>query len=185
MLRALAIRNFAIISELELRLDSGFTAITGETGAGKSIIVDALGLLLGDRAESSLVASGSKQADLSATFSLSGLHTAREWLEEQAMEDDDELIIRRVLTADGRSRAWINGRSATISQLAELGANLVEIHGQHQHQLLEKSDTQRRILDQQLDAALIRPVVDAYTLWRDAHQAMNEFDQDAGDPEQL
>ncbi len=185
MLRALAIRNFAIISELELRLDSGFTAITGETGAGKSIIVDALGLLLGDRAESSLVASGSKQADLSATFSLSGLHTAREWLEEQAMEGDDELIIRRVLTADGRSRAWINGRSATISQLAELGANLVEIHGQHQHQLLEKSDTQRRILDQQLDAALIRPVVDAYTLWRDAHQAMNEFDQDAGDPEQL
>ena len=185
MLRALAIRNFTIISELELRLDPGFSAITGETGAGKSILVDALGLLLGDRAESTLVASGSKQAELSATFSLGHLTAARNWLEEQAMDEEDELIIRRVLTVDGRSRAWINGRSATISQLAELGANLVEIHGQHEHQLLEKPDTQRRILDQQLDEGLIRPVIDAYTLWRDAHQAMNEFEQDAGDPEQL
>ena len=185
MLRALAIRNFAIINDLELKLDSGFTAITGETGAGKSILVDALGLLLGDRAESTLVASGSKQAELSATFVLDELSAARAWLEEQAMDEDDELIIRRVLSADGRSRAWINGRSATVGQLSELGAMLVEIHGQHEHQLLEKPDTQRRLLDQQIDEDLLKPVVSAHRQWQDLRQALEDFEREAGDPEQL
>ena len=185
MLRALAIRNFAIISDLELRLDTGFTVITGETGAGKSILVDALGLLLGDRAESTLVASDSKQAELSATFVLDGLTAARAWLEDQAMDEDDELIIRRVLSADGRSRAWINGRSATVGQLSELGAMLVEIHGQHEHQLLEKSDTQRRLLDQQLDGDLLQPVVSAHKQWHDIRLALDGFEREAGDPEQL
>jgi DNA repair protein RecN (Recombination protein N) len=185
MLRALAIRNFAIINDLELKLDSGFTAITGETGAGKSILVDALGLLLGDRAESTLVASGSKQAELSATFVLDELSAARAWLEEQAMDEDDELIIRRVLSADGRSRAWINGRSATVGQLSELGAMLVEIHGQHEHQLLEKPDTQRRLLDQQIDEDLLKPVASAHRQWQDLRQALEDFEREAGDPEQL
>jgi DNA repair protein RecN (Recombination protein N) len=185
MLRALAINNFAIISELELRLEAGFSAVTGETGAGKSILVDALGLLLGDRAESTLVAAGSRQAELSATFDLDGLPHARAWLEDQAMDEDDELILRRVISADGRSRAWINGRTATIGQLAELGEMLVEIHGQHEHQQLEKPDTQRRLLDGEVAAAKLEAVTDAFDRWRNAQQELEQFEQDAGDADQL
>ncbi len=185
MLRALAIRNFAIISELDLKLEPGFTAITGETGAGKSILVDALGLLLGDRAESSLVAPGCKQAELAATFTLEGVPHAREWLEEQAMEEDDELLLRRVISADGRSRAWINGRSATIGQLGELGALLVEIHGQHEHQQLEKPDTQRRLLDGEIPPDLVTAVAESFGDWRSAQQELERFEQEAGDPDQL
>lgn len=185
MLRALAIRNFAIISELDLKLDTGFTAITGETGAGKSILVDALGLLLGDRAESSLVAPDCKQAELAATFTLEGMPSARSWLENQAMEEDDELIVRRVISADGRSRAWINGRNATIGQLGELGSLLVEIHGQHEHQQLEKADTQRRLLDDEVPGEQIAAVAKAFDQWRVALRELEHFEQDAGDPDQL
>jgi DNA repair protein RecN (Recombination protein N) len=185
MLRTLAIRNFAIINELDLRLEAGFTAITGETGAGKSILVDALGLLLGDRAESSLVAPGCKQAELAASFTLEGMPHARDWLEEQAMEEDDELLLRRVISADGRSRAWINGRSATIGQLGELGALLVEIHGQHEHQQLEKPDSQRRLLDSEIPADQVSAVARAFSDWRAARAELERFEQDAGDPDQL
>jgi len=185
MLRALAIRNFAIISELDLKLEPGFTAITGETGAGKSILVDALGLLLGDRAESSLVAPDCKQAELAATFSLEDVPDIRAWLEEQAMEEGDELLVRRVISADGRSRAWINGRSATVGQLGELGALLVEIHGQHEHQQLEKPDTQRRLLDGEIKGDRVIAVTNAFNDWRTAQLALERFEQDAGDPDQL
>jgi DNA repair protein RecN (Recombination protein N) len=185
MLRTLAIRNFAIISELDLKLEPGFTAITGETGAGKSILVDALGLLLGDRAESSLVAPGCKQAELAATFSLEGMPHARDWLEAQAMEEDDELLLRRVISADGRSRAWVNGRSATVGQLGELGALLVEIHGQHEHQQLEKPDSQRRLLDGEIEADQVSAVARAFSDWRAARAELERFEQDAGDPDQL
>ncbi len=185
MLRALAIRNFAIISELDLKLEPGFTAITGETGAGKSILVDALGLLLGDRAESSLVAPESKQAELAATFSLEGMPHARDWLEAQAMEEDDELLLRRVISADGRSRAWVNGRSATVGQLGELGALLVEIHGQHEHQQLEKPDTQRRLLDGEIEADRVITVAEAFNDWRAARLNLERLEKDAGDPDQL
>ncbi len=185
MLRALAIRNFAIISELDLKLEPGFTAITGETGAGKSILVDALGLLLGDRAESSLVAPESKQAELAATFSLEGMPHARDWLEAQAMEEDDELLLRRVISADGRSRAWVNGRSATVGKLGELGALLVEIHGQHEHQQLEKPDTQRRLLDGEIEADRVITVAEAFNDWRAARLNLERLEKDAGDPDQL
>ncbi len=185
MLRALAIRNFAIISELDLKLEPGFTAITGETGAGKSILVDALGLLLGDRAESSLVAPESKQAELAATFSLEGMPHARDWLEAQAMEEDDELLLRRVISADGRSRAWVNGRSATVGQLGELGALLVEIHGQHEHQQLEKPDTQRCLLDGEIEADRVITVAEAFNDWHAARLNLERLEKDAGDPDQL
>lgn len=185
MLRALAIRHFAIISELDIRLEPGFTAITGETGAGKSILVDALGLLLGNRADSALVATGARQAELSATFDIREIATVREWLDDQAMDEGDDLLLRRVISADGRSRAWINGRSATISQLGELGARLVEIHGQHEHQRLEKPEVQRRLLDGELDSAIPGNVASAWSRWNEASQALNEFEQDAGDPEAI
>lgn len=150
MLRSLAIRNFTIIDQLDLAFEPGFGAITGETGAGKSILIDALGQLLGDRAESTLVAEGSRQADLTAAFALADDHPARAWLQDQAMEDEEELLLRRVIPAEGASRAWINGQPAAIGQLREIGAMLVEIHGQHEHQRLMDTGYQREWLDRQL-----------------------------------
>jgi len=162
MLRSLAIQNFTIIDRLELEFDHGFGAITGETGAGKSILIDALGQLLGDRAESSLVADGSKQADLTAGFELSANHPAHSWLEEQALEDDAEhLLLRRVISAEGGSRAWINGQPAAIGQLRELGSRLVEIHGQHEHQRLMDPVYQRQWLDRQVTSKVREDVAES------------------------
>ena len=185
MLRHLAIRNFAIISELEIDIESGFTAITGETGAGKSILVDALGLLLGDRAESGLIADGHKQAELEAIFTLDEADAAKAWLTEQALDEGDELIIRRLLTAPSGSRAWINGRSATVGQLSELGSLLVEIHGQHEHQQLEKPAVQRGLLDRGVDGDQPEAVAACYQRWRDARAALDELEADVGDVDQL
>ncbi len=185
MLRALAIRHFTIIEELELEFGPGFSAITGETGAGKSVLVDALGLLLGSRAETGLIAEGQEQADLSARFDLAPQHEARAWLSDQAMDEGDELVVRRVLSRRGSSRAWINGRTATVGQLSELGALLAEIHGQHEHQLLELAEVQRRLVDQQLDPALPEDVTEAFQSWQEARAAQERFEADAGDPSQL
>lgn len=185
MLRHLAIRNFAIISELEIDIEPGFTAITGETGAGKSILVDALGLLLGARAESGLIAEGHKQAELEAVFSLDEAGAARAWLAEQALDEGDQLIVRRLLTAPSGSRAWINGRSATVGQLSELGSLLVEIHGQHEHQQLEKPAVQRDLLDRRIDSDRLGAVADCHQRWRDARAALDQLEADVGDVSQL
>ncbi len=185
MLRHLAIRHFAIVSEVEIDIDPGFTAITGETGAGKSILVDALGLLLGDRAEAGLIAEGQQQAELEAVFSLEKSEPARQWLVDQALEEGDELILRRVLTSPSGSRAWINGRSATVGQLAELGGLLVEIHGQHEHQQLEKPAVQRRLLDRQVGNDPLESVAAAYERWREARAALDELESEVGDADQL
>ncbi|WP_376690181.1 DNA repair protein RecN [Wenzhouxiangella sp. EGI_FJ10409] len=185
MLRHLAIRHFAIISEVEIDIEPGFTAITGETGAGKSILVDALGLLLGDRAESGLIAEGHKQAELEAVFRLDEDDPARHWLAEQALEEGDELILRRVLTAPSGSRAWINGRSATVGQLSELGGLLVEIHGQHEHQQLEKPAVQRRLLDRQIDGKTVEAVAETYRHWHEARQALDVLESELGDSDRL
>jgi DNA repair protein RecN (Recombination protein N) len=185
MLRALAIRDFTIIDSLELEFEPGFTAITGETGAGKSILIDALGLLLGDRADTGLVRSGCEQAELSARFDLSANQEATGWLDEQLMAEDGELLIRRVVPTQGSSRAWINGRSATISQLAEIGDMLVEIHGQHDHQQLNKPGTQRRLLDQHVDDQLLVRVAEAHRAWQQARDQLAAFEAESGDPEQI
>ncbi|HSH27042.1 MAG TPA: DNA repair protein RecN [Wenzhouxiangella sp.] len=185
MLRHLAIRHFAIVSEVEIDIDPGFTAITGETGAGKSILVDALGLLLGARAEAGLIADGHRQAELEAVFSLEESDPARQWLIEQALAEDDELIVRRVLTAPSGSRAWINGRSATVGQLAELGALLVEIHGQHEHQQLERPSVQRQLLDRQIAAQTRNAVTAACHRWQAARAALDELESNVGDAGQL
>jgi len=185
MLQFLSIRDFAIIEQVELEFGPGFTVISGETGAGKSILIDALGLLLGDRANASQVAQGRSQADLSAEFNLTDQPAARAWLEDQAMLDEDRLLLRRVLAAGGGSRAWINGRSATIGQLSELGAMLVEIHGQHEHQLLSRPAEQRQILDRQVESATLAAVGQAYRAWRTALGRVEEFERDCGDPAQL
>jgi DNA repair protein RecN (Recombination protein N) len=185
MLRHLAIRNFAIIEAIDIDVEPGFTVITGETGAGKSILVDALGLLLGDRADSGQIATDSDRAELEAVFSLDGNAPARDWLDDQALLDDDTLIVRRVISASGGSRAWINGRSATVGQLGELGDHLVEIHGQHEHQRLSRPERQRELLDRRVDRALRAAVSRAYEKWRAARDALEEFEREAGDPDQL
>ncbi len=147
MLVSLHIRDFAIIDELEVELHPGMTALTGETGAGKSILLDALGLLLGDRADAGVVRHGAERADLSASFDISALAAARQWLETRSLDLDDACQLRRVIAREGRSRAYINGSSVPLQLLRELGEHLVDIHGQHEHQSLMKRDLQRQLLD--------------------------------------
>jgi DNA repair protein RecN (Recombination protein N) len=147
MLLSLHIRDFAIIDELEIELGPGMTALTGETGAGKSILLDALGLLLGDRADAGSVRHGAGRADISANFDVSAIETARNWLAEQQLELDGECQIRRVVLSEGRSRGYINGSPAPIQSLREFGERLVDIHGQHEHQSLMKRELQRQLLD--------------------------------------
>ena len=148
MLLHLSIRDFAIVDRLELEFRPGFTALTGETGAGKSILIDALSLALGDRAGSEQVRSGAERADVAAEFAIESLPGVSDWLREQALEGDpNRLLLRRVADRTGRSRAFINGHAATISQLREAGERLVDIHGQHAHQSLLRTEAQRAVLD--------------------------------------
>src|SRR5258705_2845926 len=136
MLRALSIRDYVIVERLDLELASGFTALTGETGAGKSILVDALGLALGGRADAGTVRAGAQRADVSADFDVEALPAVREWLASQDLEEVAGVcILRRTVDTSARSRGFVNGRPATAAQLRELGEMLVDIHGQHEHQL--------------------------------------------------
>jgi DNA repair protein RecN (Recombination protein N) len=148
MLTHLAIQDFAVVRAAELDFGPGLTVISGETGAGKSLLVDALGFLSGARADSGVVRHGAERAELAAVFDLGDAPAARDWLREQEMLDDGaECHLRRVLRADGGSRAWINGRPATLGQLASLAERLVEIHGQHEQQALLSRPSQLALLD--------------------------------------
>ena len=147
MLTRLTLRDFAVAAAAELEFGPGLTVISGETGAGKSLLVDALGFLSGMRADSGMVRHGAERAELHAEFALDPAHAAATWLREQELDDDASCQLRRTLRADGGSRAWINGRPATLSQLAELAALLVEIHGQHEHQALLGKASQLALLD--------------------------------------
>ena len=152
MLQTISLRDFVIVDQLELDFASGFTVLTGETGAGKSILLDALGLVLGERADSSQIREGSNRAEISATFRVEAelVQSFGQWLDEQGLPDEDEghtLLLKRIVESNGRSRAFINGSVATLTQLREAGDQLVDIHGQHAHQLLLKSGAQRELLD--------------------------------------
>ncbi|MCU7849872.1 MAG: DNA repair protein RecN [Candidatus Thiodiazotropha sp. (ex Lucinoma kastoroae)] len=147
MLIQLQIRNLAIVSSMELELLDGLSALTGETGAGKSILIDALGLALGERADNGMIRAGSERAEVTAVFDLIGQPAASDWLKAQQLDETDECILRRSLNREGRSRAFINGRTVPLQQLQVLGNLLVEIHGQHAHQSLIKSTHQRYLLD--------------------------------------
>jgi DNA repair protein RecN (Recombination protein N) len=148
MLRSLAIRNFVVVATLDVEFGEGLTVLTGETGAGKSILLDALGLLLGDRFEVRQLRAGAERAELAAEFDVSDAPAVGAWLAEQELANDgNEVLLRRVLDAQGKSRAWINGRPATLAQLSDLGAALVAIHGQHAHQSLSEAEAQRRLVD--------------------------------------
>jgi DNA repair protein RecN (Recombination protein N) len=168
MLRSLTIRNFVIVDRLELEFAPGYTVLTGETGAGKSILIDALAMVLGARAEAIVVRGGAERAEVSAEFDLAGRADIGRWLEECDLAGDDEaLLMRRVIDASGRSRGFINGHAATAAQLREAGEFLVDIHGQHEHQSLLRAAAQRELLDGYgglLDAA--NRVAALYRVWQ-------------------
>ena len=147
MLNFLQIRDYAIVESIDLEFSKGFTCVTGETGAGKSILVDALALLCGSRADTSAIREGASKAELTAEFSLEPGNAAQQWLLEAELGDGDHCLLRRMISANGRSRAWINGTAVTLSQLSSLGERLVEIHGQNEHILLVRQDEQFRLLD--------------------------------------
>lgn len=152
MLQTISLRDFVIVDQLELDFSSGFTVLTGETGAGKSILLDALGLVLGERADSSQIREGSNRSEISALFRVESelVGSFAQWLDAQGfpLEDDGQsLVLKRTIESNGRSRAFINGSVATLTQLREAGDQLVDIHGQHAHQLLLKSGAQRELLD--------------------------------------
>jgi DNA repair protein RecN (Recombination protein N) len=167
----LQIRDFAIVPALELEFDEGFTAITGETGAGKSIIVDALGLLAGNRADTGAIRSDADKAELSAEFELPDHHPASTWLKAAEIDEDGLCIVRRVISRSGRSRAWINGRAVTLNQMQELGSLLIEIHGQNEHIKLTRPAEQFRLLDSTgAYENELSSLHDSYRTW----QALNE-----------
>ncbi len=178
MLAHLTINNFAIVKKLDLEFRHGMTTITGETGAGKSIAIDALGLCLGDRAEASMVRPGEEKTEISASFSLSNNIAAKRWLEDNELIDGDECIVRRVITKEGRSRAFINGSPVPASQQKSLGQLLINIHGQHAHQQLMKSDSQLALLDQYASHhGLLATMRQTYQAWRSANVELKHLRQ--------
>ncbi|EMO6901885.1 DNA repair protein RecN [Pluralibacter gergoviae] len=178
MLAQLTISNFAIVRELEIDFHGGMTAITGETGAGKSIAIDALGLCLGNRAEGDIVRAGASRADLCARFNLKDTPAAVRWLEANQLEDGRECLLRRVISSDGRSRGFINGTAVPVSQLRELGQLLIQIHGQHAHQLLVKSEHQKTLLDGYIgEQALTQQMAERYGQWHQSCRALAHHQQ--------
>ncbi len=147
MLNLIRVKNYAVVDEVELEFEAGLSVMTGETGAGKSILVDALGLVLGDRADARAVRSGAARAEICASFDCPANHPAATWLEDRGFDEDQDCLIRRIISAEGRSRAFINSNPATLQDLKSLGERLINIHGQHSHQSLLHRDTQLEILD--------------------------------------
>ena len=176
MLISLYVRHFAVVEAAEITFGPGLTVVSGETGAGKSLLVDALMLLAGARADSGMVRAGSDRAELAAEFDLTELPAAREWLQREELDEDGGCQLRRVLRAEGSSKAWINGRPANARQLGEIAALLVEIHGQHEHQALLSRPHQLALLDAYAghDDLLMR-VRDGATQWRELGSQMRKL----------
>lgn len=176
MLVHLSVHNYAIVEHLDLELQRGMSVITGETGAGKSIMLDALGLALGDRADSGVVRPGADKADILASFDLEDIAEARAWLAERDLDNDGPCILRRVITSEGRSRGYINGAPCPLGDLKALGELLIDIHSQHEHQSLLKPDTHRRLLDEYTGSQeLARQVQLAAQRWRQTRQELQRL----------
>ncbi len=172
MLTALTIKNFTLVESLEIDFCAGMTAITGETGAGKSLVLGALGLALGDRADTDRIRRGADRAEVSALFDVSSITAASQWLQENDFADlDGECLLRRIVTSEGRSRGSINGQSATMQQLRELGEMLIDIHSQHEHQSLLRKNMQRVLLDNFAGTSALAEVVKrCYEQWQQLAQ---------------
>lgn len=181
MLHSLSIRDFVIVNQLDLEFEAGFTVLTGETGAGKSILIDALSLALGARGEGGVTRTGCDKAEISAIFSIANNLEASAWLAEAELENDgQELVLRRVMFADGRSRAYINGATVTVSQLKELGELLVDIYSQNAHHSLLKPATQRLVLDNFGGLSALASQVSAhFKIWHKLHQQRLESEKNA------
>jgi DNA repair protein RecN (Recombination protein N) len=176
VLTNLQIRDFAIVDQIGVEFQPGMTVLTGETGAGKSILVDAVALVLGERGSSQLVRNGARRAEFSAEFDVSSMPEVRAWLDEQALDQDDECLLRRVINADGRSRAFINGNAVTMQQLKALGEMLLDIHGQHFHQSLGRRPIQRDLLDHYGELLSIRgDTATAYTQWQALQERLDRL----------
>jgi DNA repair protein RecN (Recombination protein N) len=176
MLQSLSIRDFIIVEALDLEFSAGFTTLTGETGAGKSILIDALSLALGERNDGAVIRASAEKADISATFSIN--NQAKFWLETNALEVVPELVLRRVIYADGRSRGFINGTAVTIGQLKDLGELLVDIYSQNAHHSLLKTSTQRQILDEFSGSTeLVNQVSKQYKTWHSLHMQRLEIEK--------
>lgn len=180
MLSRLEIRDFVLVDRLALEFDKGFTVLSGETGAGKSIMIDALAVVLGERADSGLVRQGCDKADISAEFLLENDGAAAQYLQDNELVDNGHCLLRRVIDVSGRSRAWINGTPVTIQQLRLLGERLVDIYGQHEHQSLSKPQSQRDLLDAYAGATLLaRRVAEAWATWQAARRLRIAAEGDA------
>ncbi|RKQ61173.1 DNA replication and repair protein RecN [Vogesella indigofera] len=179
MLLSLNVRDFVIVDQLDLDFHAGFTVLTGETGAGKSIILDALGLLMGDRADAGQIRDGAERAEIAAQFSIHNSPDLRAWLQDNELSgDEDDLLIRRLVDRNGRSRSFINGQQATQSQLKAIGEYLVDIHGQHAHQSLMRADTQRALLDAYAGSTqLARDVREAWQDWQQARRQREDAER--------
>ena len=176
MLIHLQIRNFALVETLELSFEQGMSVLSGETGAGKSILLGALGLTLGDRADSGVVRHGSDRAEIAATFATDALPSVSEWLQEHELDMDGECILRRTINAEGRSRAFINGQPAPLQMLRELGEQLVDIHGQHAHQSLLKREVQRQQLDGYAEhGPLLKQTATSFQQWQQLRHELDEL----------
>lgn len=175
MLSHLSVKNFTLVDELQLELNSGMTALTGETGAGKSILLDALGLTLGDRAYGDQVKQGRDRADICASFDISAIPAAQAWLEQHELLQEGDCLLRRVITKEGRSRGFINGQAAPLQQLRELGEMLIDIHSQHAHQSLLKAETHSRLLDDFAgNQAALKQCRDNFRDWQQKHSLFTQ-----------
>ncbi len=180
MLRRLFIRDFVIVDRLELEFEAGFSALTGETGAGKSILIDALSLALGERAEAGVVRTGAERAEVSAEFELSEDSLLFGWLKDNDFEAGGECLLRRVIDSGGRSRAYVNGAPATLGQLREAAEFLCDIHGQHAHHSLLRSEAQRELLDAHAGlTAAARELAEKYRAWHKLREACTRAERDA------
>jgi DNA repair protein RecN (Recombination protein N) len=184
MLKFLGIRDFVIVDHMELEFVPGFTVLTGETGAGKSILIDALSLVLGERSDPSQIRNGCERADISAEFDTAGLPDLESWLRENGFEGDQDdgtgCLMRRTVDMQGRSRGFINGRLATMQQLRAAGERLVDIHGQHAHQSMLRSEAQRALLDEFAGSLeLVQAVKEAYEHWQDSTQRRLAWEKNA------
>jgi DNA repair protein RecN (Recombination protein N) len=170
LLLSINISNYTLVESLEIEFAQGTTAITGETGAGKSLVLDALRMALGDRADTDTIRHGKERAEITATFDINTIEAAKTWLDANDFNSDENCILRRIYTREGRSRGYINGQPSTMSQLQELGDMLTDIHSQHEHQSLLRKETHRRLLDEYANAEdLATKVASDYSAWHKVH----------------
>jgi DNA repair protein RecN (Recombination protein N) len=176
LLLSITINNYTLVDILEIEFSSGTTAITGETGAGKSLILDALSMALGDRADSSTIRQGKDRAQITASFDISSIPEAKLWLDNHDITADDECILRRIYTTEGRSRGYINGQPCTMQQLKQLGDLLVDLHSQHEHQSLLRRNTHRKLLDEfNASTELAVKVAEYFHDWQGAAKTLQDL----------